>query len=150
MLCWCLSIPLCRICFFDINRLFIRSDFKRFALWHCFLKQFNFAQLSNFALSVDNDIDAFFDIESWKDVFILKHDNANLSTFVFETSLSPSLPAGTLDVNIFLPYQRFEATYKALCIYLSRCNIAEYTRRGEQIVNAKHSSGVYGFDENLC
>lgn len=135
---------------FDINRFFIRSDFKRFALWHCLLKQFSFAQLSNFALSVDNDIDAFFDIDSWKDVFILKHDNANLSTFVFETSLFPSLPVGTLDVNIFLPYQRFEATYKALCIFLSRCNIAEYTRRSEQIVNAKHSSGVYGFDENLC
>ena len=95
-------------------------------------------------------MDAFFDIDSWKDVYILKHDNANLSSYVCDTPLFPSLPAGSLDISIFQPYQKFEATYKALSTYLARCNLAEYTRKGEQIVKSKHSSGVYGFDESLC
>lgn len=135
---------------FDLNTLFVRSDLKKFALWHCLLKQFSFTQLSAFAASLDNDMSAFFDIDSWKDIYILKHDNANLSAFVADTPLFPDIPSGSLDLSVFQPFVRFEKTYKALSIYLERCNLAKYLEHGEQIQRVKRKNGVFGFDETLC
>lgn len=135
---------------FDINKLFIRSDLKKFALWHCFLKQFTNSQLSIFSSFIGNTEDTFFDIERWKDIYILKHDTANLSAFVTETSPFPEIPSGNLDYTILQPCIMFENTYKALCIYLERCNLAVYKEHGEQIERVKRKNGVFGFDQSLC
>ena len=80
----------------------------------------------------------------------MKHDNANLSAYVLNTPLFPDIPITLLDSSIFLPYIKFEDTYKKLSIYLARMNLAEYKRRGEQITRVKRKNGIYGYDENLC
>lgn len=135
---------------FDLSTLFVRSDFKKQALWHCLLKQFDSSQLGIFAHSVKYDMDEFFNIETWKDVYLLKHDNANLSTYVLDTPLFPDIPTTSLDSSVFIPYVKFEDTYKRLSIYLARMNLSEYKRRGEQITRVKRKNGVYGYDEKLC
>jgi hypothetical protein len=114
------------------------------------LNQFSNTQLSAFAASLDNDMSAFFDVDSWKDIYILKHDNANLSAFVADTPLFPDIPSGSLDLSVFQPFVRFEKTYRALSIYLERCNLAKYLERGDQIQRVKRKNGVFGFDETLC
>ena len=92
---------------------------KKQALWHCFLKQFDVSQLGYFAINLNYDMDAFFNIESWKDVYLLKHDNANLSTFVLNSPLFPNIPCSLLDSSVFLPYVKFEDTYRKLSIHLA-------------------------------
>lgn len=135
---------------FDLKTLFVLSDFKKQSLWHCLLKQFDMSQIGIFAHSVGYDMDEFFNIEAWRDVYLLKHDNANLSAYVLNTPLFPDIPATLLDSSVFLPYIKFEETYKNLSIYLARMNLSEYKRRGEQIERVKRKNGVYGYDENLC
>lgn len=135
---------------FDLKTLFVRSDFKKQALWHCLIKQFDMSQLGIFAQSVGYDMDEFFNIEAWRDVYLLKHDNANLSAYVLNTPLFPDIPTTCLDSSVFLPYIKFENTYKNLSIHLARMNLSEYKRRGEQITRVKRKNGIYGYDEKLC
>lgn len=137
---------------FDLSTLFVRSDFKKQALWHCLLKQFDKSQLGIFAKSMNYDMDMFFNIESWKDIYILKHDNANLSTFVMETSMHPDIPLTffEFDSSVFTPFIKFEDTYRNLSVHLARMNLAEYKRRGELITRVKQKNGVFGYDEKLC
>lgn len=129
---------------FSLPTLFIRSQFKRAALYHCLLSSLNELQLSNMFDKFGCSVERFFDVDSWRTFYDLRHDSVTLS------SCDLPYPTTCHSLKFLEPYAIFEKSYKALSIYLQKCNLEKYRQRGESITRAKKVCGVYTYPLNLC
>lgn len=134
---------------FGLSSLFIRSDFKKQALWHCLLKQFSPTQLRMFYYKYGED---FWSVDTWELVYTLRHDNIALSDILLEHSMSFDIPptSDALTYEVINQYKDFEENYCRLSRALEEYNLDHYSKRGEAIEKAKHIQGVYGYPEYLC
>lgn len=128
--------------------LFICSEFKYYAFYHCLLKQLSPMQLASRFKTFHYNIDDFFNIDNWEMFYILRHDSVTLSSCDYPFAVSDEDIAVLLP--LLAPYEQFEELYTRLSIQLEKMNIAEYKRRGEAIERAKHAGGIYVFPQNLC
>ena len=137
---------------FGLSSLFIRSDFKKQALWHCLLKQFSPTQLKMFYYKFGENKDNFWNVDFWENVYYLRHDNIALSDILLTSSMFPDVPiiSDKLTFEELNYYNDFEENYCRLSRALEEYNLYHYSRRGEAIEKAKHIQGVYGYDEKLC
>lgn len=131
------------------------SDFSKHALYHCLVKQYSLSQIALIlhSQSIDfEDINNILNIETWRIPYILRHDSVSLSDcnypYHIDSSLLDSLCSSL--ASLLEPYSCFDDIYSKLSIYLERCNITEYKKRGDSIHRAKLSAGVYSFPLNLC
>lgn len=130
---------------YTFPKLFLQSDFKNYALYHCLLRtlqceQFTseYVRLTSFGLS-------FFDVNSWSTFYLLRHDNRALKWLD-----CPLLVGEFPYTDIISDCKRFDDFYGNLCRYLESENLKKYAERGIAIEKAKRASGVYGYDETLC
>ena len=137
---------------FGLPSLFIRSQFRNNALWHCLLKQFTDTQLKAFYLKFGDTDENFWNIDNWESIYYLRHDNIALSDILLESSMFPDAPplSDNLSFDTLNQYKTFEDNYTKLCIALEQDNLEHYKKNGESIQKAKHAQGVYGYPENLC
>lgn len=130
---------------YNFPKLFIKSDLSKYALYHALLRTCSYYQLMNCSALFRNSGVSFFDVESWREFYMLRHDSQRLKHFHMLMKDVPFPYDSELKV-----FETFDFFYSRLCRYLEAQNLYEYARRGEAIVNAKRASGVYGFDETLC
>lgn len=137
---------------FGLSSLFIRSDFRKQALWHCLLKQFSPTQLKMFFYKFGDSFENFWNVDTWENVYYLRHDNIALSDILLDSSMFPDIPiiSDVLTFEEINYYKDFEENYCKLSRALEEYNLSLYTKRGEAIEKAKHIQGVFGFDETLC
>lgn len=137
---------------FGLSSLFIRSDFKKQALWHCLLKQFSPTQLKMFFYNFGDSFENFWNVDTWENVYYLRHDNIALSDILLDSSMFPDIPiiSDVLTFEDLNYYKDFEENYCKLSRALEEYNLYLYTKRGEAIEKAKHIQGAFGFDETLC
>ena len=130
---------------FKFPKLFIQSDFKNYALFHCLIRTCSHSQQDNvFGVFKRQGLD-FFDVDSWREFYLLRHDSQRLKSF--HMHLVPSnFP---YDAQIAC-LEKFDKFYGDLCRYLEQENLLKYQKRGEDIEKAKQASGVYGYPQNLC
>lgn len=130
---------------FKFPKLFIQSDFKNYALFHCLIRTCSRPQQDNvFGVFKRQGLD-FFDVDSWREFYLLRHDSLRLKSF--QMNLVPSdFPYDSQIAEL----ERFDSFYSELCRYLEKSNLLKYHKRGEEIERAKQSAGVYGFDQKLC
>ena len=103
-----------------------------------------FTVLSAFGVFKRQGLD-FFDVDSWREFYLLRHDSQRLKSF--HMHLVPSnFP---YDAQIAC-LEKFDKFYGDLCRYLEQENLLKYQKRGEDIEKAKQASGVYGYPQNLC
>lgn len=134
---------------FGLSALFLRSDFSKHALWHCLLKQFSFTQLRQYYYKFGDD---FWNVDTWENVYYLRHDNIALSDILLTSSMFPDIPPTSdyLTYEEMNKYKDFEENYCRLSRALEEYNLYHYKKRGDAIEKAKHIQGVYGFPEYLC
>ena len=128
-----------------VPKLFVSSDFKNYALWHCLFKSLSVPQLNSLYGVLGSNLHAFFDIDNWQDFYILRHDSVGLRHCSFPVCDTSLFPADVYDL-----YSRFESVYSDLCIYLQKGQLLKYQIRGESIHKAKVIQGAFGFPRNLC
>lgn len=74
--------------YFKFPKLFIQSDFKNYALFHCLIRTCSRPQQDNvFGVFKRQGLD-FFDVDSWREFYILRHDSLRLKSF--HMNLEPS------------------------------------------------------------
>lgn len=130
---------------FKFPKLFIQSDFKNYALFHCLIRTCSRPQQDNvFGVFKRQGLD-FFDVDSWREFYILRHDSLRLKSF--HMNLEPSNFPYDAQIS---ELERFDSFYCEFCRYLEKGNLLKYQQRGEEIERAKQASGVYGFNQNLC
>lgn len=134
---------------FGLSSLFLRSDFTKHALWHCLLKQFSPTQLRMFYYKYGED---FWNVDTWENVYYLRHDNIALSDILLDHSMFPDIPPTSdyLTYEEINKYKDFEENYCRLSRALEEYNLYHYKKRGDAIEKAKHIQGAYGFPEYLC
>ena len=134
---------------FGLSALFLRSDFSKHALWHCLLKQFSYVQLRQYYYKFGND---FWNVDTWENVYYLRHDNIALSDILLTSSMFPDIPpiSDNLTYEELNRYKDFEENYCRLSRALEEYNLDHYAKRGEAIEKAKHIQGAYGYPEYLC
>lgn len=130
---------------FKFPKLFIQSDFKNYALFHCLIRTCSHPQQDNvFGVFKRQGLD-FFDVESWREFYLLRHDSLRLKSF--HMNLVPSnFPYDSQIADL----ERFDSFYCELCRYLEKGNLLKYKKRGEEIERAKQAAGVYGYNQKLC
>lgn len=131
---------------FEFPKLFVRSDFANFAFYHIFLRTFSRAQLASEYQKIKFAGLDFFDVETWRDMYIVRHDNKALAHLDYPLLLDAVFPYDAL----FQQFKEFDTFYSELCCYLESENLRKYKTLGETLEKAKHATGVYGFDEKLC
>lgn len=130
---------------FKFPKLFIQSDFKNYALFHCLLRTCTYPQHANaFGVFQRQGLD-FFDVESWREFYLLRHDSLRLKSFHMDL-VSSNFPYDSQIADL----ERFDSFYSELCRYLEKGNLLKYQKRGEEIERAKQAAGVYGFNQKLC
>lgn len=137
---------------FGLSPLFLRSSFKKHALWHCLLKQFSPIQLKMFYYKFGDNEANFWNVDFWENVYYLRHDNISLSDMLLTSSMFPDIPiiSDKLTFEELDKYRNFEDNYCRLSRALEEYNLYHYSKRGEAIEKAKHIQGAYGYDEKLC
>lgn len=94
----------------------------------------------------------FWNVDTWENVYYLRHDNIALSDILLDSSLFPDIPiiSDVLTFEDLNYYNDFEDNYCKLSRALEVYNLYHYTKRGEALEKAKHIQGAFGFDETLC
>lgn len=130
---------------FKFPKLFIQSDFKKYALFHSLIRTCSHSQQDNIYGVFNRQGLDFFDVDSWREFYLLRHDLQRLKSF--HMNLVPSnFP---YDAQIAC-LEKFDKFYDDLCRYLEQQNLLKYQKRGEDIEKAKQATGVYGYDQKLC
>lgn len=130
---------------FSFPKLFLQSDFRKYALYHCLLRTLQCEQFGSQYAYFRAFGKSFFDVDSWREFYLLRHSNADLRHIDY-----PLLNADFPHFDIIEDCKRFDVFYSSLCRYLEEQNLKEYANRGIAIEKAKRATGVYGFDETLC
>lgn len=131
---------------FEFPKLFVRSDFSNFAFYHTFLRTFSRAQLASEYQKINFAGLDFFDVDTWRDMYIVRHDNKALSHLDYPLLLDAVFPYDAL----FQQFKDFDTFYSELCRYLESESLRKYKNFGETLEKVKYATGVYGFDEKLC
>lgn len=131
---------------FPFKKLFVRSDFANYAFYHSFLRTFSRAQLASEYEKIKFHGLDFFAVETWRDMYIVRHDNNALAHLDYPLLQNSVFPYDSL----FDDFKTFDNFYRELCRYLENENLRKYKVMGEAIEKAKRATGVFGFDEKLC
>lgn len=130
---------------FTFPKLFILSDLSKYALYHALLRTCSYYQLVNCSALFHNSGVSFFDVDSWREFYMLRHDSKRLKHFHMLMKDVPFPYDSELK-----DFETFDFFYSRLCRYLECENLRKYQAFGETLEKAKRATGVYGYDEKLC